>query len=149
MKAVDPPRHPGAEDKRLHAEFRSGYVGVFLIHRSSAAARRRHRELVEGQSSAVLRKGPMVLAYSGSKGDATTLEDCLRESGEGDEPPRGELARQLSRIEARREADARQYRDRQYDTPEEIGNELERLRSYRRDRLYYLDERFRFSGRRQ
>lgn len=148
VKEVAPPRHAGAEDKRLQATFRSGYAGVFLIYRSHAAAERRHNEHRRGQAAAVLRKGGVVLAYSASqvdattKSDMTTLEDCLRESGDGSEPPPGELARQLGRIEARREARARQYRSRQYNTPTEIKRAIERLRGYDRYRLYYLGERY-------
>ena len=56
----------------------------------------------------------------------------------GGEPPRGELARQLRRIEAKEEANTRRYRNRQYNTPEEIGDALERLRGYRRYQLYHL-----------
>jgi len=131
----------------MQATFPSGYAGVFLIYRSSAGAERRHKELARGQASPVLRKGGIVLVYSGSKAgattkpDTTTLEDCLRQSAEGSGPPRGELARQLDRIEARREARARQYRNRQYNAPEEIKSALKSLRSYRRYTLYYLGER--------
>jgi len=142
VKEIAPPRHPGAEDKRLHATFRSGYTGVFLIYRSSAATDRRYTALGAGQASALVRKGSILLTYSGSTANATALEDCLRQSGEGGEPPRGELARQLRRIEAKEEANTRRYRNRQYNTPEEIGDALERLRGYRRYRLYHLGRRY-------
>jgi hypothetical protein len=148
VKEVAPPRHPGAEDKRLHAIFDSGYAGVFLIYRSSSAADQRSTELEKGQGAPVLHKGGIVLTYSGSspvdattKPDLTTLEDCLRKSGPGDDPPRGELGRQLSQIEARRDARSREYRSRQYNAPDDIRRELARLRSYRRYTLYYLGER--------
>lgn len=147
VKEVAPPTHPGAEDKRLHAIFDSGYAGVFLIYGSRSAADRRHQELGRGRAAPVVRKGGIVLTYSGSSVDATTkrdmtaLEDCLRKSGEGDDPPRGELARQLSQIEARRDARSREYRNRQYNAPDAIRRELARLRGYRRYTLYYLGER--------
>ncbi len=138
VKVVVPPRRPGFEDQRVQAHFGSGTAGVFLIYRSSRAADARHRALGAG---AVLRNARILLTASGSTANATALEDCLRRSGEGGDPRRGELARQLRRIEADRKAGARQYRDRQYNSPEEIGDALERLRSYRRYRLYYLGRR--------
>ena len=147
VKEVAPPGHPGAEDKRLHAIFGSGYAGVFLIYRSSSPADRRYQEHRRGQAAPVLRKGGIILSYSGhsvdatTKSEVTTLEDCLRQSGPGDDPPRGELARQLSQIEARKDARRREYRDRQYNAPDEIRRELARLRSYRRYTLYHLGER--------
>lgn len=140
VKVAVPPQRRGFEDRRVEAQFASGAAGVFLIYHSSTAADARHKALAAG---AVLRKGRILLTSSGSTANATALEDCLRELGDGGAPRRGELARQLRRIEADREATARQYRDRHYNTAEEIGNALERLSGYRRYRLYYLGRRHR------
>lgn len=142
IKEVAPPRHFGAEDKRLLATLPTGSAATFLVHRSDAAAKERHATLTKGGASAAVRNRSILLVYSGSVDNAPTLERCLREAGEGNQPPRGDLARQLNRIDARRKAHTRQYRNRQYSSPRAIATALERLRGYRRYRLYYLGPRY-------
>lgn len=134
--------HAPFEKERFRAELQTGDSAVVRVLTSRTAAERTAIQHLKGGGAATLHKGAVVLAYSGRPGGTTTLEDCLRSSDKGGDPQRGELAHQLRRIEARREAQSRQYRHRQYRTPQEISDQLERLRRYRRYRLYYLGERY-------
>lgn len=135
--------HAPYERERFGVELKTGDSAVVRVLTSRAVAEREARQRSKRRSAVTLQKGVVLLAYSGSPAGTTILEDCLRASDTGSDPERGEIARQLRRIEARREAFRAQYRNRQYNTPHEIRSALSRLRSYHRYRLYYLGQRYR------
>jgi hypothetical protein len=135
--------HAPFEKERFRVELRTGDSAVVRVLTSRAPAARVARQHRGGGGAAMLQKGAILLSYSGRPDGTTTLEDCLRATGDGGDPRRGEIASQLRRIDARRKERSSRYRHRQYRTPEEISEQLDRLRSYRRYRLYYLGKRYR------
>lgn len=134
--------HVPSEKERFRVALTTGESAGIRVLTSGAAAERQARAHLKAGVEAILQKGPILLGYSGRPAGTGLLEDCLRASDNGDYPERGEIARQLRRVEKRREARSGGYRQRQYDTPAEISQQLKRLRSYRRYRLYYLGERY-------
>ncbi len=134
--------HPDAPEQDYQVTLKSGSFAGVESFASPAEAERRLSTLQKGRATAGVRKGTTVVLYPGSsQGDATLLEKCLRASGDPSEPGRGELARQVSRNEARSKAGVARYRNRSYSTPAAITSELERLRSYPRYKLYFPGRR--------
>lgn len=133
--------HPDAPDQDYRVTLKSGSFASLESFASPAEAGRRLSSLQKGRAAAV-RKGRTVVLYPGSsQDDAALVEKCLRASGDPSEPARGELARQVSRNEARSQAGIARYRNRSYGTAAAITSELERLRTYRRYRLYFPGRR--------
>jgi hypothetical protein len=127
---------PGAAIESFQLTLKSGSFAGVEVFRSQADA---HARLSTGPDS--VRKGRTVVLYPGrSEADATLLEDCLS-AAPGRGLRRGDLARQVRRRVAREAAQRASYRNRSYSTPAAIAGVLERLRSYRRYRLYYPGRR--------
>lgn len=124
---------PGAAIEGHRVTLKSGGFAGVEVFRSEEDARRR---LTTGPVA--VRKRETVVLYPGERqDDATLLEGCLRASATGDPLRRGELARLVSQSRARREEAIAKQRNRSYSNPSAITNVLDRLRSYRRYRLYY------------
>ena len=140
-----PGRGGAAPRKTLQVSLPSRESGAVLVYDSEAQAERVVSGASRRRSAAMVRGGRLVAAYNGRSGrGAQILEDCLRASAAAQGhagPERGELAREAERVEQRRQAFSAQYRNRQYNAPDELREQLTRLRSYGRYTLYYLGER--------
>lgn len=98
--------HPDAPEQDYEVTLKSGSFAGVESFATPAQAKRRLSGLQKGRATTPgVRKGTTVVLYPGSsQGDATLLERCLRASGDPSEPAPGELARQVSRNEARSKA---------------------------------------------
>ncbi|MDQ3644811.1 MAG: hypothetical protein M3356_04790 [Actinomycetota bacterium] len=124
---------PGAAIANYEVALKSGGSASVEVFRSETHADGR---LTSGPVAA--RKGKTVVLYGGSAPDeATLLEGCLRSSGTGEEPRRGQMARRVREDRARFEEGIRRQRQRSYSAPAAITDVLVRLAGYRRYTLYY------------
>ena len=139
VEAIPPASSPGAIEAYL-VTLSSDSFAVVEVVGSETEARRR---LTTG--AIAVRKGRTVVGYVGSRAhEAALLESCLRSSTEGGGLRPGELVLRTRREAARRNAAIKRQRSAGYGsftTPAAITRELERLRRFRRYRLYYAGRR--------